>query len=193
MAAQRIQFDKDLCGSAVLQFLDGPSIDFQFPPRVTSDSRKASWEEKDLPSGDTVAVWKTAGPREITLALTYIVEGGEGKEAWTTQKISRIVRDIRGYFPRAGSKLNDRLTVVNFKLWRIGDQDRPMTCRIKGVDIKHSDTIVTSCSSYGTGVSNAYPLKTDITIDMAIWSLGLENVQTSQDLFGLTHSNPEWY
>lgn len=216
MAMQRTSFDVALASAAVLRFQDGPTIDFQFPPRVTTDSRKGDWNDgsgNNFPGSEPVAYFEKPGPREITLSFTYIVEGG----TWTTKKISEIVRNLRGYFTRSGSELAQRKLVVFYKLWRLSASSE-MTCRIKGVDVKHSETIVTSC--LGSGLQNlgsitpgpaglafsatsqalqtvsaneAYPLRTDVTLDLRLWTKGLETSPTVQDVEGLKFETPEWY
>src|SRR4051794_30825544 len=95
--------DEELC-AFVLLVLNGP-VEFQFPPRLTSDNRRGTWSEGELRGTEPVAVFSTSGPREMSLSWTYIVDGGK----WTVDKISENIRRVRGYFAevrKAGTTRN---------------------------------------------------------------------------------------
>jgi len=192
----------------------GKSMEFQFPPRITSDGRKGSWEEGELRGVEPIAVFKTSGAREISLKWTYIVDGGK----WTAERVSNNVKKLRGYFaqlkgeggqPVAGSRA---ALIVKFKMWRHGDPRDYMTARIKAIDVKHGETLVCdtvdgrrtgsgAASGRGAGrktFSDAiFPLRTDITVDLRLWSQGSaakSGDKPHQDLKGLLPSTPPlWY
>jgi len=179
-----LPIDEELC-KAVSFRMPGQelSIEFQFPPKILSDSRKGNWEEKDNVGSEPIAIYKTSGAREISLNFVYIVDGGK----WTTKKISEQIRNLRGYFTRYISVGQGRGLVVMFKMWRHGGANE-MSCRIRGVDVKHSDSIVVPDGV----VSDAYALRSDVTIDLRIWSKG--GIQKIQDVPGLrTAQPPDWY
>lgn len=181
-------FDKELTKSVLFVFIDERGarelkLQFQFPPKISSDNRKGEWEEGQLQGTEPNATFKTSGPRELTLNVTYIVDGG----LWTTTAIAEEVRKLRGYFARVRKPGYDRNLVVLLHLWKIGGKD-PMSFRIKGVDVKHSDTIV---SPSGRG-KDAYPLRTDINIDLRLWTEG--GPQATQTLPKLVKDEvPDWY
>jgi hypothetical protein len=186
MPAEYTSFDVALTDSVNLSMpAQGISkIAFQFPPKITSDGRKGEWNEDNMPGTEPLAVYKLSGPREISLHITYIVDGGK----WTTDFIKTQVSNLRGYFaryrvPSAGG----RGLVVYFKMWKFGGE-KAMSCRIKNIDVKHSETIVAPNGD----PSKAYALRTDLTVELRIWSMG--GPQQTQKLPGLiTSEPPDWY
>lgn len=160
--------DRALCEAAFLEFntqvFGSYYVWFQFPPKMTSDSRKGKWEEGELRGYEPVSVFSTSGPREMSLQFTYIVAGGE----WTSQRISDNVHRLRGYFAQVRNSAAARNLVVRFRLWKLGGST-PISCRIKSIDVKHSDTIVVPNGD----VTKAYPLRTDVTLELALWTQGL--------------------
>lgn len=158
-------------------------IEFQFPPKITTDSRKGEWKDQELPGTEPVAVYFKSGPREMLFTCTYIVDGG----IWTTTKVSKMVRTLRGYFARARALGDTRNLIINFKMWLYTGQ-QAMTCRIKSIDVKHSETVVAPCSN----VDLAYPLRTDIALELRLWTKG--GGQQTQNLAGLQpDEKPAWY
>lgn len=187
MTMEYIPIDTALCKAVSLRFLGfeqqlklfgfnlgvgitTPPIEFQFPPKILSDGRKAEWSDKgELPGVNPVAVFAKSGAREFTLSFSYIVDNGR----WTTTKISNLVRTLRGYFVRSAldNSNSQNNMIAMFKMWRHGGE-KEMSCRLNNISIKHSETVVVPCNGSGSAVSLAYPLRTDITIDMRIWSAG---------------------
>lgn len=190
MPAEYTPFDKALCAAVTLRFGNGgPKIEFQFPPKIPSDSRRGDWKESNIPGTEPVAVFEKSGPREITLTWTYIVDGG----IWTTTKISKMVKDVRGYFARVRdpNALGYRNLPVFFQMWNHGGEQE-MSCYIKNIDVKHSETIVTHCNASNPNTKLAYPLRTDITLDIRLWTKGGQ--QATQDVEGLKQvEEVNWY
>jgi hypothetical protein len=113
------------------------------------------------------------------------VTGGE----WTTEKVAKEVHAIRGYFAAVRDKdKKSRNLVVDFKYALFGEQD-PISARIKSIDVKHGDTFV-----FPSGQpSQAFPLRTDIVIELRLWTKGGDSEKT-QDLEKLwDHLTPNWY
>jgi len=171
-------------------------IKFQFPPKILSDNRKGSWKEGDLRGTEPVSEFETSGPREITLSWTYIVDGS----GFTTADVAKEVHAIRGYFAAVRDiKATSRNLIVDFRYILYGDNNE-MSARIKAIDVKHGDTII--CPSRQDYVlqnplirldpSQSFPLRTDITVDLRLWTQGGETV--TQDLDGLRKKlSPAWY
>jgi hypothetical protein len=141
-------------------------VDFQFPPKVLSDSRKGSWEEIEAWGVAPIAIYKASQPRVISLQATYILDGD-----WTADIIKSNVQLIRGYFQRvkdragarnAEAEKDNRNLAIELKLWAIGGE-KPMTFRIGQCDVKYSETLI------GSG-NKAWPLKTEINLDLATWT-----------------------
>ena len=186
-------FDKGMAEAFYLHFFgDKEPITFQFPPKIMSDGRKGEWQETNIPSAEPTATYLRSGPREITMTATYIVDGG----VWTTNKISETVRRIRGYFARVRDIGNARNMIIVGQFCNHGDPDHAMTFRLKGVDVKHGETLVTHCDTTSEKTRNykeAYPLRTDITLDLRMWTNGgVTNVV--QNFAGLKlKEHPKWY
>jgi len=195
-------------------------MEFQFPPKITSDNRKGNWEEGELRGVEPVAVFATSGARDISLKWTYIVDGG----VWTATRVSNNIKKLRGYFAQlkgvdgAPTRTDREALVVQFKMWRHGDPSEPMSARIKSIDVKHGETIVCDDVDYTFGASiggsgpqpfggawpcggsgHIFPLKSDITVDLKLWSKGAfkeesEDAQAHQDIGSLKAiAPPLWY
>jgi hypothetical protein len=190
MAMKYTKFDTELCDSILLVLngggrpgnvdkegkqREGLRVKFQFPPKITTDSRKGEWDESSFQGSEQIALYTKSGPREITLIFTYIVDGGK----WTTYEISNQVYQLRRYFSNyRGDNGFIRDLAVRFRMWYFGGKD-PMSFRIKGVDVKHSETLVAPNGD----VSKAYALRTDVTVDLRMWITGGDHkVQDLPDL-----------
>lgn len=154
---------------------------FQYPPSILSDGRRATWVEADMPGREPTASIQTSGPREISLSWTYIVDAANN--GWTTEKIAKQVHLIRGYFAQIRDNGDQRNLIVWLRYGLYGAQ-QPTTCRIKDVNVKHSETMIIPNGD----VSKAFPLKTDIVAELRLW-----NQTDVEDLGGLADITPEWY
>lgn len=166
----------------------GHRVEFQFPPKIASDSRRATWQEREYAGQvEPIVVLASAGPRTLTMQITYIYDG-----EWDSKKISNQVRAIRGYFQRVRDRNFERNMLIQLKIWGIGGQN-PLSFRMKSCDVKYSETMI-----YNNDANDAYPLRTDITCDLASWTK--DNISdnarktTTQDLAYLSDKlTPEWY
>jgi len=148
-------------------------IEFQFPPKITTDGRRGNWDENELPAGfEPIAVFVSSGPREINLTWSYIIDSFDdnNSEAWSIARVTRNIRTLRGYFALAQDRDTARDTlVVEFYAWCIGGMT-PMTARIKTIDVKYGETMV---MPPGNKMNGAFPLRTDISVDLRIWTKGM--------------------
>lgn len=198
MAQRYAVHDLRLTQLAELQFVDNLTTDsngnitsiarsaipLQFPPKILSDNRKGNWNENNQVAGkEPVATIENTGPREFALLLTYIVDG-DSQGTWTTDRISKITHRLRGYYALMRNKGDARNLFVNFKYIGFGGSE-PITCYIRGIDVKHGDTLMYSPSN----PEQSFPLRTDVTLDMRIW------VRSDiQDVEGQTQQYlPEWF
>lgn len=169
-----------------LAHIDG-SLIFQFPPKILSDGRKAQWEEGSVPGREPVAVFSTSGAREFALVITYIVDSTEDKVGtFSPNRISQITHFLRGYYAMGRNTADQRNYVVKFKYIGYGGKD-PISCYIRGIDVKHSDTIILNPDTE----IRSFPLRTDITLDMRIWSSADE--ESLQDIAGTDTLTAAWY
>lgn len=185
------QHDIDLAGSFIFTFsntqagADEP-LEFQFPPKISSDGRRGRWEEQERRGREPLATFSTSGPREITLTATYIVGGTPG---WDVKRIHKQLLLARGYFARMRDlKNNTRNLICKINMWGIGGADT-MTCRLTNIGVKYSDTIV------GVG-GEAHFLRTDLTLDIRLWTKGgdAEAGEKVVDVPGLRDfESKDWY
>ena len=148
---------------------------FQFPPRVTNDTRKANWKEKTDVAATTepIVLYASSSPREIGLNFTYIYNneprvGGGGK--WDANLIQRQLRLVRGYFHRVEDILEQRNLAIWLHLWGIGGAEE-LTFRMTNIDVKYSETLIWDPST-DPNAKNAFPFKTDVTITLLSWTQG---------------------
>jgi len=182
-------------GSGPTGSVNWTDIEFQFPPKVLTDGRKGTWVEEDQRGSEPTAEFATSGPREISLAWIYVIDSFEANsETWNIDRVTRNIRALRGYFANIRSRDAKRdALVVLFHMWCIGG-DRPISARIRGIDVRYGETMVFPPG----GLSDrAFPLRTDITVDMRIWTRG-KGVSGSefgiQDLPNLEDREPpSWY
>lgn len=182
MPARLTSHDSNLARDFGLRFENGGKLNFQFPPKVASDGRKGNWQEEELRGREPIAIFSTSGPREITLTATYIVDGSSGLGV---DKIHQQIILARGYFARVRELATTRNLVCHLKMWHIGGKNE-MTCRITNVGVKYGDTLV------GSG-SEAFPLRTDLTLDLRMWTQGSckDPVQKVQNLKNC--ETADWY
>lgn len=153
--------DTALASAAVLRFSDvAAPVRFQFPPKVVSDGRKGSWEERDAQGVEPIAIYKGSGSRTISLQITYIHDG----DTWNCSTIRAQVNKIRGYFQRVKKAYQERNLGVYLKLWCIGGSEE-LSFRMRSCDVKYSETMIMD-----GGTDSAWPLRTDITLDLASWT-----------------------
>lgn len=134
--------------------IDSTELEFQFPPKILSDGRKGTWSEGDLRGTEPIAIFSTSGAREFTLSTVYVIDG----DIWTAEKIHKQISLARSYYTKVSRAGTSDPLVVEIKLAGIGGQ-KDMTARIKNASTKYSETYV-----------GDFPLRTDLTIDFAIWA-----------------------
>lgn len=205
MAIQYTNHDRRVAESCYMRLSNFGIVEFQFPPKILSDNRRGTWLEPELPGTEPVANYKTSGAREISLSFTYVVDShftqqfgfqfvpqlGNGQ--WSIDRIKEQTQKLRGYFTLIKLNNGDRKSMlVYFKYPFLTGKD-DWTCRIKSVDVKHSETLVGE-------PNNIFPLRTDIIVDLRMWTTGTteskREVQAIQDFVGLS-SEPKredlWY
>lgn len=137
------------------------TIDFQFPPKLSSDSKSKSWKEVHNPaSWEEIVVNTGAKGREITLKWTYVNDGGQ----WTGDRISKLVRTIRSYFYVTIAE--DALPIIQLALYdvipRASGGIPEATFRGKTISVIYGDSLIKDSS----GVT--YPLKTEISLNLQL-------------------------
>jgi len=211
MSANLTQHDTNLANSFYLELKTG-KVEFQFPPKIVSDGRKGNWREFPTRSYEPYAVYTVAGPRVIVIHATWIVEAGS---SWSASKIAKQLVNLRAYFMIGWGKDED--LIAKFRCWQIGGTEE-QSCRLTDVNIKYSETLVSTgvktpapssmkgiagsiansiAKAASTSASNntTFPLKTDVTIELRLWSQAgrgdkaIQMVDTKLD----TTVFPDWY
>lgn len=172
-------------------------IEFQFPPKVLSDNRKGNWEKGELRGAEPIAVFATSGPREISLAWTYVVDSYDNNiNSWSIGRITRNVRMLRGYFAlvRDPGSARKNLT-VKLQMWCIGGE-KTISARIESINVKYGESLVLPP---GGKSFQAFPLRTDITVDLRLWTKTgafkeTEDKKFEQNAPGMSPIlTPDWY
>ena len=161
----------------------GPNrIEFQFPPRVKSDSRTGEWTAMAASGGksnslgleEPVYTYQGGNPRKIQMEWDYLVTDGEinafnqGGLAWTVDRITRNLRTLRRYAANPNALLNNGVDpwdqlVIKLILYDIGGQES-MSYRSDGVTITYDDGLF-------TGSDRTFPLKTTVAMTLYSWPI----------------------
>jgi hypothetical protein len=178
------------------------TIEFQFPPKVTSDSKSGEFETVKAAGLPPQAVFKSAGPRKISLRWEYVVT--HSNNGWTVDRISANVRKIRGYFNLGFVQGQQDLTTENFIIYfkygafgkgnaqYEGFQAPCATFYCESVDVKHSDTLVYPFED----PDSIYPLKTEVSLTLIEWVNAAVNLKknVAQNIKLLvTHPVEGWF
>jgi len=177
-----IPFDLRVTNSAQLVILNtGVSIDFQFPPEMTQDSRRVEWSTKVYYGGDPLAIYNGNSARQMTLKIDYIIEtaNGGGGGLWTINKIKRNINELKGYFTGAAVGQGGTLMAI-FKYPKITG-DKPMSVRIGSVNVDYSGPHIGGQND-GSGFE-AYPLKSTVTLDIATATLGPDTAENQTETY----------
>lgn len=149
-------------------------VQFQFPPKVTSDGKRHNWLEKDVYSYEPLALPQSSSPRDISLSFTYIYDDIDG---WGWKKIKDNLRNIRGYFYRfVNAPDRSEAMLVYLRIWGIAGQSLGKF-RMKGCDIKYSETMIIP----EEGPKFAFPYRSDVTLDLSAWNKFQKSVATEDE------------
>lgn len=159
-------------------------IEFQFPPKITNDSRSGTWDEYEVIGSQPIAYWKSSGARKWVLEWTYIV----GACGWNVLKVKEQVANLRKYWDLRSNQNYIGNLLVTFRMWKFGGA-QPMTCRLTNIDVSYGKAIYVPRVEYnidGTYIEQpdattdlsdtdtyfAYPVVTNIKVSMQLWTKG---------------------
>jgi hypothetical protein len=169
----QVQAGNDFGGVA----FDSLDLPLQFPPRITSDSKSAIWQENDKGSFEPLLVFFGSHARKVTIEVVYIADGN-----FTTEDIANATKTVKAYF-YAGIQDNDPVPVVKIVFYNHMDKELPADFRLIDVNITHEGAIITD----GSG---SFPLVTKMTITAAL----ITQVNSSQEIPDLQKTPPpQWY
>jgi hypothetical protein len=162
MSSNLLYFDNKLADE--VKFFIGTKrlqILFQFPPKITNDSRTGTWEEVEIPGDQPISIWKTSGARKMSLEWTYVI----GVNNWPVEKVKRQINEMRSYYTKK-DKLIDTF-IVMLKIWAHGGKEE-MSCRLGNIDITYGKTLYFP----GEDFSMAHPVITHIKVAIQPWTKG---------------------
>lgn len=146
-------------------------IEFQFPPKVVSDTKNAVWFEKNIKQPEPLAIFFGSQPRQVEISFSYIVGL---TDSWTAEKVANQIKTLRGQFYNEAAT-NISVALAAYSVVGPGSSKKfpYWTFRVSNLSISHGETLVQSpdfIDSNNTGQSNAYPLRTDVTMSLLSWT-----------------------
>lgn len=186
-----IPFDQNLASNLVnINFVTEPDpisgfpgggggrLTLQFPPKITTDSKSANWQEENKGSYEPLLIWLGSNARKITIELTYIVDGNQ----FTTSVIADITKTVKAYFYREIQD-NQNIPIVKLQIYNHMDPNSTADFRLLDASISHGETIIQDASGQ-------FPLLTKITMTAAL----VTQVKNKQEIPSLEEVPPtEWY
>lgn len=187
--------------------VSGTYLEFQFPPKITSDSRRLDWDvNKPVPGRDPWATAAGGTPRNFTMKVEYIVEYSDttsddqnlgSADKWTPIRIKKNINLVRGYFTawldtddgtaKYGARFKHTL------MTGFGEKG----VRINGSSLEYDGPMISpnlSASATNSG-SVYYPLKTILTIDIS--TMSSDDMENPMELLGQFPPFPKfedyWY
>ena len=136
-------------------------LDLQFPPKITTDSKQANWQEDMRYGYEEFALWKGALARKINIELNYVMWG-----KWNQETISNEVRKIKRHLYVSGIGVRDKIPFIFVSGWKIVDStsSKVAAFRLMNVGIEYSREYVGSGNNY-------WPLHTKIMLECKLFTL----------------------
>jgi len=188
-------------------------LEIQFPPKITSDSRKMNWSEHKSGYGvDPTAHFSGNSGREMTIKFEYVIEtDADIEKLWSVRRIKKNVNLLKGIFTgfrnqqdaeedAIGLIGDNGQVLINFRYPLITGHEAK-TFRVSSVNVEYSDEIIgniktnVALQSIQGDQLVSYPLKTIVTMSMITYSLGLlQSANTDWEIASLFPSAEElWY
>ena len=185
------EFDTGITnGIELTNSLTGNKVKFQFPPRITTESKTSNWKEKDIAAFEPYKVYRGAGPRSITLEFEYIATGSGD---FTAQKIARYLREIKEYYYRANIlDQKEKYPVFQLKAWDVVPGNVAIAnFRLHNLTINYSSSMV-RFSAERSLVS--FPLHTAVTMSLALaTNISIDGTKVRQSSKPLGPMQTEWF
>jgi len=159
-------------------------IEFQFPPKVLSDTKSSNWEHEPFFTFEPVSIYVGSEPRAIQIQAEYIITNSGG---WTVDKVINMTHRAKSYFYRgfksAGSTNFNKLPVVFLTIYGHAFGGNPKSSwRVMGINISHGEEIF----SDPIGNKLKFPIYTKIIWDLKlITKIGFNQKDAKQDIEGL--------
>lgn len=163
----------------------GDEIEFQFPPRITSDSKSSNWREDSSASYEPTATYLGSTARSIKLSTEYIIYG-----EWTGEKINNAIRNLKSnIYLKNADIIKSRAPYIELEMYGyIPAAGIRSTWRIMDVSVVPSKEIVESGDNW-------YPLHYVMSISLTLFTLGYGKDDVGHNVIpGLPkRPEPEWY
>jgi len=149
-------------GKTISNFLN--TVNFQFPPRITGDNKRAEWKEIPVASYEPLAFWMGADARKITMQFEYIVTSRSG--SWTITAINGELLKLKSYFYNTVVDGLRQYPLVKLSLYDYSPKpesntERLGTWRMFDIDIKPDGPILLDGS-------HSFHLKHTVTTNLAL-------------------------
>jgi hypothetical protein len=152
-------------GKPIKNFPEGGSlIKFQFPAKITKDSKKNRWNPLfNTFEYEPAYLYKGGDTRKLTINTTYIVGGPTHADGtkWDAGRVALELRRWKSYF-YIGGPTEAVLPIWAVKLYEhIGNEDAA-TFRGTSVDIKHGTELIKGSDG------KTFPLRSDVSLNLEL-------------------------
>ena len=178
-----VAYDAQLAQSASLQVVvgggGGVPIDFQFPPKIVSDTNNSMWNEWHMTGIEPIPYHTGSGGRKLVVEWEYIATG----DGYDGPAIAEILRALKSYF--FDFQIGD-MPIVKFQY--SGVVPDAIDFRLMQCQITHGPEMV------GSG-SSAYPLYTKVQISISMVTTGSapDDPEPKNPQAPLQAVQPTWY
>lgn len=198
MAANLLPIDNDLAKAVKfrLGYDKQIPIEFQFPPRITTDSRTGTWVETEITGKQPMSAWKTSGARKMLLEWQYVIGATNN---WPVEKIKTQILNLRNYYTERENLAGN--FIVMFWIWKLGGKD-PMSCRLGNIDISYGKAVYVPTIRGNLAIDKAHPVITNIKVAIQPWDRGnateaeitsaLKSKSAKLDVKGLIQTPFDW-
>lgn len=155
-----LQYDQDARSHFKIEIPPNKYLDLQFPPKITTDSKQANWQEDHRFGYEEYAKWMGALARKINVELNYVMWG-----TWDQTRISDQVRKIKQHLYVSGIGVEDKVPFIFISGWKIVEATGKLPAfRLMDVAIEYSREYIGSGNNY-------WPLHTKINLQCKLFTL----------------------
>lgn len=171
-----VQFDKDLVNNIQFIVLNNINIQFQFAPKIVSDSNSSKWIEEDILGHEPLAIQAGASARQIVMEWEYVATDNK----FTPETISGELRKLKGYF---FDFTEAKYPLVHVKFTEVLPVLTPF--RMLDINIQHGPEMV------GKG-NKFYPLYSKCSVTLKMATNLADSGEKPKEGAGLQSLNPLW-
>lgn len=157
-------------------------INFQFPPKWTSDNKSGTWNEAQLFGHESLNFASGTKSREVGMEWTYIAGA---TPSWPAGRVKYNIDRLKQYYYYNKSPGKYQLKshnnyyaelILYMKIWGLGGLD-VQRFLITNVDITYGKTLVNGTGFYALGEDTKYtskpfvfPLLTNVKVGLRLWT-----------------------